>query len=78
MFQLSGVHYTGLLSNQAEKSINFYFIRVPLRKKVLKYGTPKPSIRVPVRGSWKCAFKASGFCRGLGSVQGCFQGSFGV
>ena len=34
---------TGLLSNQGEKSINFYFIRVPLRKKVLKYGTPKPS-----------------------------------
>ena len=33
---------TGLLSNQGEKSINFYFIRVPLRKKVLKYGTPKP------------------------------------
>ena len=25
---------TGLLSNQGEKSINFYFIRVPLRKKV--------------------------------------------
>ena len=34
---------TGLLSNQGEKSINFYFIMVPLRKKVLKYGTPKPS-----------------------------------
>ena len=33
----------GLLSNQGEKSINFYFIRVPLRKKVIKYGTPKPS-----------------------------------
>ena len=32
----------GLLSNQGEKSINFYFTRVPLRKKVLKYGTPKP------------------------------------
>ena len=32
----------GLLSNQGEKSINFYFIRVPLRRKVLKYGTPKP------------------------------------
>ena len=26
--------------------MNFYFIRVPLRKKVLKYGTPKPSISV--------------------------------
>ena len=25
--------YTGLLSNQGEKSINFYFIMVPLRKK---------------------------------------------
>ena len=35
---------TGLLSNQGEKSINFYFIVVPLRKKVLKYGTPKPSV----------------------------------
>ena len=34
---------TGLLSNQGEKSINLYFIRVPLRKAVLKYGTPKPS-----------------------------------
>ena len=36
---------TGLLRNQGEKSINFYFIRVPLRKKVLKYGTPKPRLR---------------------------------
>ena len=34
----------GLLSNQGEKSINLYFIRVLLRKKVLKYGTPKPSM----------------------------------
>ena len=34
---------TGLLSNQEEKSINFYFIRVSLTKKVLKYGTPKPT-----------------------------------
>ena len=25
-------HYTGLLSNQGEKSINLYFIMVPLRK----------------------------------------------
>ena len=25
--------FTGLLSNQGEKSINFYFIMVPLRKK---------------------------------------------
>ena len=33
---------TGLLSNQGEKSINLHFIMVPLRKKVLKYGTPKP------------------------------------
>ena len=31
----------GLLSNQGEKSINSYFIMVPLRKKALKYGTPK-------------------------------------
>ena len=51
------VAWTGLLSNQGEKSINlffhkgsfktksidFYFIRAPLRKKVLQYGTPKPS-----------------------------------
>ena len=36
----------GLLSNQGEKSLNLYFIRVPLKKKVLKYGTPKPSRRV--------------------------------
>ena len=27
---------TGLLSNQGEKSINSYFIRVPLRKKGIK------------------------------------------
>ena len=27
---------TGLLSDQGEKSRNFYFIMVPLRKKVLK------------------------------------------
>ena len=35
---------TGLLSNQGEKSISFYFVMVPLRKQVLKYGTPKPSL----------------------------------
>ena len=35
--------FPGLLSNLGEKSINLYFIRVPLRKKVLKYATPKPS-----------------------------------
>ena len=40
---LKGMRITGLLSNQGEKSINLYFIRVPLRKKVLKYDTPKPS-----------------------------------
>ena len=34
--------FTGPLSNQGEKSINFYFTMVPLRRKVLKYGTPKP------------------------------------
>ena len=33
---------SGLSSNQGEKSINLYFIMVLLRKKVLKYGTPKP------------------------------------
>ena len=31
-----------LLSDQGEKSINFDFIMVPVKKKVLKYGTPKP------------------------------------
>ena len=35
---------SGLLSNRGEKSINFDFIMVPLTKKVLKYGTPKPSV----------------------------------
>ena len=40
---LLGLLSTGLVSNQGEKSINLYFIRVPLRKKALKYGTPKPS-----------------------------------
>ena len=30
---VSGPWHSGLLSNQGEKSINFYFIRVPLRKK---------------------------------------------
>ena len=34
---------SGLSSNQGEKSINLCFIMVPLRRKVLKYGTPKPS-----------------------------------
>ena len=33
---------TGHLSNQGEKSINYYFIMVPSLKKVLKYGTLKP------------------------------------
>ena len=32
----------GLLSNQGEKRRHLYFIRVPLRKKVLKSGTPSP------------------------------------
>ena len=52
----------GLLNNQGEKSINFYFIRVPLRKKVLKYGTPKR----PEAGRWRIdtaeASQASGRC----------------
>ena len=50
---------SGLLSNQGEKSINFYFIIVPLRKKVLKYGTPKPrfsGLRV-----WSFGVKLYGF-----------------
>ena len=36
---------TGLLSNQGEKSIHFYFINGSCKKKVLKYGTPKPRKR---------------------------------
>ena len=36
--------FTGLLSNQGEKSINFYFHKGSFKKKVLKYGTPKPSL----------------------------------
>ena len=36
--------FTGLLSSQGEKGINLYFIMVPLRQKVLKSGTPKPSL----------------------------------
>ena len=36
---------SGLLSVQGAKRIHFYFIMVPLRKKVLKYGTPKPRFR---------------------------------
>ena len=43
----------GLLSNKGEKSINFYFTMVPLRKKVLKYGTPKPRW---VKGYAVCSF----------------------
>ena len=40
----SGGHILpGLLSNQG---LYFYFIMVPLRKNVLKYGTPKPSCYV--------------------------------
>ena len=30
------IRYSGLLSSQGEKSINFYFIMVPLRKKGIK------------------------------------------
>ena len=33
--------YLGFEVTREKKSINFYFIRVPFRKKVLKYGTPK-------------------------------------
>ena len=40
-----GVWVTGVLSNQEENSINFYFIMVPL-KKVVEYGTPKPRLWV--------------------------------
>ena len=50
---------TGLLSNQGEKSINFYFIRVPLRKKVLKYGTPKPRKMVKAAGFVALGLRAS-------------------
>ena len=41
----------GLLSNQGEKSIHFFFVRVPLRQKVLKCGTPKPSPTASPPGS---------------------------
>ena len=41
LYRTSGT-LSGLLSNQGEKSINLHlFIMVPLRKKALKYGTPK-------------------------------------
>ena len=43
---------TGLLSNQGGKSINFYFILVPLRKKVSKYGTLKPSKALSTLGAF--------------------------
>ena len=61
----------GLLSNQGEKRINFYFIRVPLRKKAIKYGTPKPRVGpdiMPVAGLlWRIGWdlRLSGFL-GLG------------
>ena len=42
--EIRGTLFWAFQYNQGEKSINFYFIMVPLRKKVLKYGTPKPSI----------------------------------
>ena len=35
--------YTGLLSNQAEKKYKLVFHNGSLKKKVFKYGTPKPS-----------------------------------
>ena len=53
MFRVSG-----LLSNQGEKSIDLYVIRVPLRKKVLKYGTPKPRFRVYRSTSGSLGFKS--------------------
>ena len=55
---------SGRLSNQGEKSINFYFIRVPLRKKVLKYGTPKPSYKGSASRVRK-GFGAQGFRFGV-------------
>ena len=36
---------SGLLSNQGEKSINFYFIRVPLRKKSIQVWYSKAQLR---------------------------------
>ena len=42
---LEGSGVSRLLSNQGEKSINFYFIMVPFKEKVLKYGSPKPSLK---------------------------------
>ena len=62
-FRVWGLGFTGLLSNQGAKSINFYFIMVPFNK-VLKYGTPKPSlgetidprIPIPLELFWSSAF----------------------
>ena len=49
--RVQGFRGSGLLSNQGEKSIIFYFIRVLLRKKVLKDGTPKPRFLGPEKKS---------------------------
>ena len=57
---MSFVWFTGLSSNQGEKSINFYFIRVPLRKNI-KVWYSKAQFRV-------CRVKASSF-RGYGTRQ---------
>ena len=38
---------TGLLSNQGEKSINFYFIRVPLRKSIKVWYSKAQKINLP-------------------------------
>ena len=39
--------FPGLLSNQGEKSIHFFFHNGSFKEKVIKYGTPKPSFRAP-------------------------------
>ena len=44
-----GLGFPGFLSNQGEKSINFVFHSGSFKKKVLKYGTPKPSFWVSDR-----------------------------
>ena len=43
-----------------EKSINFYFIRRFFKKKVLKYGTPKPRVSRSPGSIWSI-FRAPGF-----------------
>ena len=40
--------FTGLLSNQGAKKYKLLFHKGSFKKKILKYGTPKPSLCVPL------------------------------